>query len=65
MEKSIGKIKTILEDMDGTGTYITLDQEELSKLGLQVGDWVKWVLTDNGEIVIEKATTDEVVQLLP
>ena len=60
-EKRIGKLKIVLEDIDGTGDYIQLNPDELAKCGFKTGDWVKWGLTDAGEIVIEKASADDVV----
>ena len=64
MEKNIGKIKTILEDIEGNGTYIKLDADELKQMGLKMGDWIKWFVNDDGNISFEKATNEEVIEQL-
>lgn len=63
-EKNIGKIKQIIEDIDGNGEYIQLTPEEMIKADLKTGDWIKWTCNNDGEIFFEKATNDEVVNLL-
>jgi hypothetical protein len=62
-EKKIGKLKLVAEEKNGSGTYITLNEEELKKFGVRVGDWIKFIEEDEGA-PIEKASIEEVTRYL-